>query len=76
MPTVKTYIVAQGRGPVIHNGDRFDDGDEIALAAEHVPQLLAVDAIFDPADLDGDGTPDVAEARAARKRKAKAADAE
>lgn len=74
MGAAKTYIVAQGRGPVLRNGDRFDDGDKIAVDGAAAAQLLSVGAIFDPSDRDGDGVPDIVEAQAARKRR-KAAEA-
>lgn len=75
MAAAKTYIVAQGRGPVLYNGDRFEDGDKIAVDGAAAAQLLSVGAIFDPADRDGDGVPDIVEAQAARKRR-KAAEAD
>jgi hypothetical protein len=71
----KSYVV---KTPVEHDAERFEIGTEIALTEKQAAPLLAVKAIVDPDDLDGDGAPDLVEARAAksRKRKAKAGEGE
>lgn len=69
MSKLKTYRV---KTPIEHDGERFEIGSEISLAEKHAAPLLSVKAIRDPDDLDGDGTPDLVEARAAKARKRKA----